>query len=41
VWLGVTDPAWIARRHGATGAGETVARMRAAVERFAREAAAP
>ncbi len=41
VWLGVTDPAWIARRHGATGAEETVAKMHAAVERFAREAAAP
>jgi len=41
VWLGVTDPAWIAARHGAKGAEETVARMRAAVERLAREAAAP
>ncbi len=40
VWLGVTDPVWIARRHGA-GEVPVAARMRAAVTGFIREAAAP
>lgn len=38
VWLSYNDPVWMTRRHGAADCGEVPARMRGALDDFARHA---
>lgn len=40
-WLAYNDPAWLAARHGAGECGGVAAKMRGALDAFAREATGP